>query len=59
VIAYMLWNLAAASGNHNAVGQRAAIAKTMTQEQIEEAQALSRTWKVGTALPTQSKTGGG
>jgi TPR repeat protein len=59
VIAYMLWNLAAAGGNHNAVGQRAAIAKTMTQEQIEEAQALSRTWKVGTALPTQSKTGGG
>jgi TPR repeat protein len=59
VIAYMLWNLAAAGGNHNAVGQRAAIARTMTQEQIEEAQALSRTWKVGTALPTQSKTGGG
>ncbi|MFC5479350.1 tetratricopeptide repeat protein [Massilia suwonensis] len=59
VIAYMLWNLAAASGNHNAVGQRAAIAKTMTQEQIEEAQALSRTWKVGTPLPMQSKTGGG
>jgi len=59
VIAYMLWNLAAANGNHNAVGQRAAIAKTMTQEQIEEAQALSRTWKVGTPLPIQSKTGGG
>lgn len=59
VIAYMLWNLAAAGGNHNAVGQRAAIAKQMTQAQIEEAQALSRTWKVGTALPTQSKTGGG
>lgn len=59
VIAYMLWNLAAAGGNHNAVGQRAAIAKTMTQEQIEEAQALSRTWKVGTPLPAQSRTGGG
>jgi TPR repeat protein len=59
VIAYMLWNLAAAGGNNNAVGQRAAIAKTMTQEQIEEAQALSRTWKVGTPLPMQSKTGGG
>lgn len=59
VIAYILFNLAAAGGNHNAVGQRAAIAKTMTQEQIEEAQALSRTWKVGTPLPVQSKTGGG
>jgi TPR repeat protein len=59
VIAYMLWNLAAANGNHNAVGQRAAIARQMTQAQIEEAQALSRTWKVGTSLPTQSRTGGG
>ncbi|MBD8532504.1 MULTISPECIES: tetratricopeptide repeat protein [unclassified Massilia] len=59
VIAYMLWNLAAAGGNNNAVSQRASIAKTMTQEQIEEAQALSRTWKVGTPLPAQSRTGGG
>jgi len=52
-------NLAAASGNQNAVNQRTAMAKGMTQEQIEEAQALSRTWKVGTSLPAQSKTGGG
>ena len=59
VIAYMLWNLAAANGNHNAVSQRAAIARQMTQVQIEEAQALSRTWKVGTSLPAQSRTGGG
>jgi len=59
VIAYMLMNLAAASGNQNAVNQRTAMAKGMTQEQIEEAQALSRTWKVGTSLPAQSKTGGG
>lgn len=59
VLAYMLWNLAAASGNANAVEQRAAIAKRMTQEQIDEAQALSRTWKPGTPLPTQSRSGGG
>ena len=58
VLAYMLYNLAAAGGNRNAVDQRAAIAKRMTQEQIEEAQALSRTWKPGTPLPTMSKTGG-
>jgi len=58
VLAYMLWNLAAAGGNKNAIDQRAAIAKRMTQEQIEEAQALSRTWKPGTALPTASRTGG-
>jgi hypothetical protein len=57
VIAYMLWNLSAASGNANAANQRAAVTKQMSQEQIEEAQALSRSWKVGTPLPGQSKTG--
>lgn len=58
VLAYMLWNLAAASGNKNAAEQRAAISRQMTQEQIEEAQALSRAWKRGSTLPRQSKTGG-
>ncbi len=57
VLAYMLWNLAAAGGNMNATEQRAAIAKRMTPEQIEEAQAMSRNWKVGTPLPTTSRTG--
>jgi TPR repeat protein len=57
VIAYMLWNLAAANGNRSATEQRAIIARQMTQEQIEEAQALSRNWKPGTPLPTASKTG--
>lgn len=57
VIAYMLWNLAAASGNLNAVEQRASIAKQMTQEQIEEGQAMSRAWRPGSPLPTQSRTG--
>jgi TPR repeat protein len=59
VIAYMLWNLAAASGNRNATEQRANIARQMSQEQLEEAQALSRSWRPGTPLPTQSRTGGG
>jgi TPR repeat protein len=58
VIAYMLWNLAAASGNRNATEQRAAISRQMTQEQIEEGQAMSRAWKPGKALPTQSRSGG-
>jgi uncharacterized protein len=57
VLAYMLWNLAAASGNINATNQRAAIAKIMTPEQIEEGQTLSRTWRIGTPLPTRSRTG--
>jgi TPR repeat protein len=59
VIAYMLWNLAAANGAANAAEQRASVAKTMTHEQIEEGQALSAAWKPGTPLPRQSRTGGG
>ena len=58
VLAYMLMNLAAAGGHRNATEQRAVIARQMTQEQIDEAQALSRNWKAGTPLPTQSRTGG-
>jgi TPR repeat protein len=57
VLAYMLWNLAAANGNVNAIEQRAAIAKQMTQEQIDEGQALSANWRPGTPLPRSSRTG--
>ena len=57
VIAYMLWNLSAASGNGNAAEQRAAIARLMTQEQIDEAQQLSRNWKPGAPLPQASRSG--
>jgi TPR repeat protein len=57
VLAYMLWNLAAANGHKNAVQQRAALTRQMSEEQIEEAQALSRTWKPGMALPAQTRTG--
>jgi len=59
VIAYMLWNLAAAGGSANAVEQRTAVLKHMTQEQVEEGQALSAAWKPGTPLPRQSRTGAG
>ena len=59
VIAYMLWNLAAANGSSAAAEQRAAVVKAMTHEQIEEGQALSAAWKPGTPLPKQSRTGGG
>lgn len=57
VLAYMLYNLAAAGGHRNAAEQRAAIARKMRPEQVEEAQALSRTWKLGTPLPKTSRTG--
>ena len=59
VIAYMLWNLAAAGGSANAAEQRATVLRSMTQEQIEEGQALSAGWKPNTPLPRQSRTGGG
>ena len=58
-IAYMLWNLAAAKGSATAAEQRSAVVKHMTQEQIEEGQALSAAWKPNTPLPTKSRTGGG
>jgi TPR repeat protein len=57
VLAYMLWTLAASGGNANATQHRAEIAKRMTAAQIDEAQALSRSWKPGKALPTSSRTG--
>jgi TPR repeat protein len=57
VLAYMLWSLAASGGNSNALEQRAEIAKRMTAEQIEEALAMSRSWRPGTPLPTRSRTG--
>ncbi|HEY5799299.1 MAG TPA: tetratricopeptide repeat protein [Burkholderiaceae bacterium] len=57
VLAYMLWNLAAASGSANAAEQRNALAPKMTRAQLEEGQAMSSRWKVGTPLPMESKTG--
>lgn len=57
VLAYMLWNLAAAKGNAEAAEMRNAAARRMSTEQIEEAQSLSSAWKPGTALPTSSRTG--
>jgi TPR repeat protein len=57
VIAYMLWNLAAAGGHRNAGEQRSDLARRMTEKQIEEAQCLSRNWQPGMPLPTRSHNG--
>jgi TPR repeat protein len=57
VIAYMLWNLAAANGSANAVEQRANVLRKMTAEQVEEGQALSAAWRPGMPLPARSRTG--
>ena len=57
VIAYMLWNLAAANGHRDAGVQRSGIARRMTEKQIAEAQCLSRHWQPGMPLPTRSHNG--
>jgi hypothetical protein len=54
VLAYMLWNLAAANGHRDAVAQRSALARSMTEEQIAEAQRLSRDWRPDKPLPARS-----
>jgi TPR repeat protein len=59
VIAYMLWNLAAANGHRNAGEQRSDLARRMTEKQIVEAQCLSRHWQSGMPLPTRSHNGSG
>ena len=45
VIAYMWYNLAAASGHESGKKGRDLLAKRMTAEKIAEAQRLSRDWK--------------
>jgi TPR repeat protein len=57
VIAYMLWNLSAASGNAEALDLRTSLGKQMNQHQIEEAQSLSSNWQPNTPLPTKSTSG--
>ena len=58
VLAYMMWNLAASNGSTAAAEMRANAVKRMSGEQVEEGQALSAGWKVGTPLPLSSRTGG-
>jgi TPR repeat protein len=57
VIAYMLWNLSAASGNMEASELRSDLSKQLTPRQIEEGQSLSSKWQMHTPLPTHSSTG--
>ena len=57
VLAYMLFNLGATGGEEQGSKNREIITKEMTPRQLDEAQALTRNWKVGTPLPTKTKTG--
>jgi TPR repeat protein len=45
VQAHMWWNLAAVSGDEDAIKNRDKVAKKMTPAQIAEAQKLAREWK--------------
>ena len=56
VIAYALFNLAAAGGNEKAVNNRSRVGEGLSPRQQEEAQALSSVWQVGTPLPTKTTT---
>jgi TPR repeat protein len=44
VMAHMYWNVAAVSGNKDAIKNRGLIEKDMTSSQIAEAQKLARDW---------------
>ena len=57
VLAHMLYTLGDALGDDWARGNLDLLVKHMTPRQIEEAQELTRKWKVGTPLPTRSETG--
>ena len=51
VDAYFWWNLAAAQGDANAKINKGIVEKTMTREQIAEAQRRSAAWKPKTRAP--------
>ena len=43
-MAHMYWNIAAVSGDKNAIGNRGIIEESMTASQIEKAEDLAREW---------------
>jgi len=50
VMAYALHNLSAASGDSDAIKARDLVAKIISQNELSEAQAISRSWKPGMPL---------
>mgnify|MGYP003553681214 CR=1 FL=1 len=56
VLAYMLYNLASAQGYKLAADNRNRIIDRLTRAQLDEAQALTRNWKLGQPLPTRTKS---
>lgn len=56
-LAHAFYNLAAAAGVEKAVENRSRIAEQLSPAQLREAQSIAQAWKVGTPVPTKSKTG--
>jgi len=44
IMAHMYWNIAAVSGDKEALVKRGSVAREMTDSQIEEAQRMAREW---------------
>lgn len=57
VVAHALYDLAAIAGDVGAIGALYPLARQLSPEQLQESKELSSAWKVGTPLPTKSKTG--
>jgi TPR repeat protein len=55
VLAYMLFSLAASSGNKTAASDRGSIVQELSLKQIEKVNELTKMWKPGTSLPTRSE----
>jgi hypothetical protein len=56
VLAHMLYSLAATTGHKKSAGHLDEVALLLTPSQLAEAQELAAQWKVGTPLPTSTKT---
>lgn len=57
VLAYAIYGLSAKSGNNAALESQRALAAKLTPAQIDEAKALVSSWKKGSHLPEETKTG--
>jgi uncharacterized protein len=54
VLAYFLFSVAASSGDKTAASNRTSIAQNLSANQIEKANELTKMWRPGTPLPTNS-----
>ena len=52
----MLYNLAAVNGDEDYINNRNTLSRQLSSAQLSEAQALAAKWKVGTPIPTSTKT---